>query len=572
MITYFILQIPCNLIARGIKKKEVVMKKMRTEGSIAIGILLTLFFLASSCTAAIYVPDDYTTIQSAVDAASPGDTIIVSDGTYTGNINVDKSLTIRSENGPDSTIVLDETSYMSVFYVTANYVNISGFKVASEGISLHYADYCSITNNHCLNNSNIYLSYSNNNSISDNHCSSYKYGNSIFLIDSNNNRITNNHCLNNEDGIFLIDSNTNRITNNNCLNNEAGITLSDSNNSKLTGNIMLENGISIWGDSISGYTHEIDESNTVNGKSVFYEKDIEGGRVPDGAGQVILVNCSNVVVENHDLNNAREGILIAFSSFITIKNNNCNGAGISLAHSNNSKLTGNIMLENGISIWGDSISDYTHEIDESNTVNGKPVFYWKDIGSGKVPDDAGQVILVNCSNVVVENQDLNNAREDIFIAFSSFNTIKNNKCSSNSWAGISLRDSNNNSISNNNCLNNDEGIYLRDSNNNSISNNNCLNNAKSIVLWRANNNLIYLNNFIDNFGNVNSYESTNAWNSTEEITYTYNENTYINYLGNYWDNYNGSDADGDGIGDSSYSIDGDVDFYPLIKPWANYFA
>jgi parallel beta-helix repeat protein len=151
-----------------------------------------------------------------------------------------------------------------------------------------------------------------------------------------------------------------------------GIILSDSNNSKLTGNIMLENGISIWGDSISGYTHEIDESNTVNGKSVFYEKDIEGGKVPDGVGQVILVNCSNVVVENHDLNNAREGILIAFSSFITIKNNNCNGAGISLEHSNNSKLTGNIMLENGISILGDSISDYTHEIDESNTVNGKP--------------------------------------------------------------------------------------------------------------------------------------------------------------------------------------------------------
>ena len=47
----------------------------------------------------IYVPDDYPKIQWAVDNASAGDTIIVRDGTYTENIAVTKSLTIKSSSG-----------------------------------------------------------------------------------------------------------------------------------------------------------------------------------------------------------------------------------------------------------------------------------------------------------------------------------------------------------------------------------------------------------------------------------------------------------------------------------------
>ena len=61
--------------------------------------------LTASSVTVIYVPDDYPTIQAAIDNASDGDTIIVRDGTYTENIDVDKRLTIRSENGSDFTVV-----------------------------------------------------------------------------------------------------------------------------------------------------------------------------------------------------------------------------------------------------------------------------------------------------------------------------------------------------------------------------------------------------------------------------------------------------------------------------------
>jgi len=91
--------------------------------SVAIVLVLTIPIQAK-----IIVPNDYPTIQQAINAASPGETIVIKDGTYTENVKVNKSVTIISENGSANCIV-QAASNDHVFEIAVDNVTISGFTI-----------------------------------------------------------------------------------------------------------------------------------------------------------------------------------------------------------------------------------------------------------------------------------------------------------------------------------------------------------------------------------------------------------------------------------------------------------
>ena len=181
----------------------------------------------------IYVPDDYTTIQAAVDAASAGDTIYVLHGSYT--VNVNKQLTLQGEGANVVTVTAASTSD-HVFEVTANWVNINGFTVRGATSRPKAGIYLGSGVGHC--------------NISNNIASNNYYGiyYSIYLDSSSNNTLTSNTASNNNrHGIDLWYSSSNNIYNNNVSNNGDGISLGSSSSNSITNNVMNSDGTCVFG-------------------------------------------------------------------------------------------------------------------------------------------------------------------------------------------------------------------------------------------------------------------------------------------------------------------------------------
>jgi parallel beta-helix repeat protein len=226
---------------------------------------IALLFLASPAQAQAsttwYVDDDggadFTTIQAAVNASNEGDTIIVRDGTYIENVVVNTRLTIRSENGSDSTTVVrpSELPMDHRFAVTADHVTISGFTLEGgmydwgiAGVGLIGVAYCNITGNVARNDSYgiRLLAASNNNSITNNVLRENYKGIELSGA-SNDNFIAENDASSNADYGIWIDEGSNRniVTHNTVSGAEGGgnIFLQASNDNIITYNtISLANG------------------------------------------------------------------------------------------------------------------------------------------------------------------------------------------------------------------------------------------------------------------------------------------------------------------------------------------
>lgn len=114
------------------------------------GLAAIVFLHQPAMSATYYVPDDYLTIQGAVNAAWGGDEVIVRAGTYAGdgnkNIYINKAITVRSESGSENTIIDCEGNGRGFHFENMSDLNkLEGFQIINGstdyggGIMLKYA-------------------------------------------------------------------------------------------------------------------------------------------------------------------------------------------------------------------------------------------------------------------------------------------------------------------------------------------------------------------------------------------------------------------------------------------------
>jgi len=305
-----------------------------------------------------------TPIQAAVDNATAGETICVQNGTYSENVVVNKSLTIRSEYGASSTTVEANDTTLAVFHVINDSVNISGFTIKNatdaQGILCDDADNCTISENTISNNvAGIHLDKGSVNNLVNNTVLNNIYG--IYLDSSSYNNLTGNTATNNNyTGIFLDSSSNNTITGNIVNSNPGGgIYLDSSSGNNLTGNTATnnDNGIWLYNSSYNNLTN-----NNASGND-------------DGIKLEYSSN-NNTLTGNNASNNYVVGIKLEYwsnNNTLTSKTANSNvglgmdGIGIHLFDSNHSNLTGKYVFS----------SNSNHLIFPSFIPLRKSVFYRK---------------------------------------------------------------------------------------------------------------------------------------------------------------------------------------------------
>ncbi|MFO7618762.1 MAG: PKD domain-containing protein [Thermoplasmata archaeon] len=407
----------------------------------------------------------YATIQEAIEdmETDNGHTITVSAGTYLENVLVNKRLTIIGNGSANTTI--DGSGTGNTVQITANWVNLTGFTLMGSG-------------NDSWADAGLSLHTSNNCTISDVNSSGNSLGLALTLVYDcviTQCNLSKNYF--NEDdgeGINIRYSHRNVISHNTFHDNKKyGIRVEN----ECSGNVISHN--------------------TFVGSLV---------------GIDLMESPGNAISENQ-MHDNWQAIHIHKSNNTAISSNNIfnNSGAIHIQDSANATVSGNIMEGNGIYLDGQFLEQWnTHTIGIDNKVNGKDVHYIKNQTSGTVPAGAGQVILANCTNMKIENQNLSRSTTGIALGFSDNNTIANNTANHNVQS-IRLFDSHGNRLENNTASFNsvggfDEmgiGILLLNSHLNVLANNTANDNdVGGIVLFGTVFNTLIGNRVANNSGGL----------------------------------------------------------------------
>ena len=264
----------------------------------------------------------------------------------------------------------------------------------------------------------------------------------LDITNSNNVNIINNYISENNVGIALGGYYGDPQRAENCIISEnfisdcsqAGIWIGDIFNLTITGNEMQNCGILIRGSSsvYHSSSHIIDITNLVNGKPVYYYLNQKNLEINDlsNVGQIILVNCNQSLLSN----------LKIYSS----------SAGISLLYCNNNEISGCILNKNMIGLFlANSHNNTISGIEiNSNTLGMQLVgsHFNIIINSEANSNYDGLMLDESNNNQISSNSIHHNLVAGIYLFFSSYNLIKQNRMNFNDIGIILVSGSNNNSV------------------------------------------------------------------------------------------------------------------------------
>jgi len=296
-------------------------------------------------------PADFSKIQDAINAASPGDVISVASGIYYENVVIGTSLTLAGA-GDSTTFIHGERTETGIEIVADN-VNISGFTILN-----------------CENG---------------------------IKISSNGNTVNDNTInLNIFAGIYVEFLDDNTLSGNMIASNEFGIYLRASSKNKISGNTISNNnftGISMESQSSSNFIN----NNTITSNSLY--------------GVRLYPNSTKNIFSNNLMSNSDTGIVLEGSSDNVIRGNRISNNeyhGVDLFESSGNTFTGNIIANNQFGtylyrsrdniIYHNNFINNTEQASSINSVNswdnGAEGNYWSDYNGLDTDGDGLGDILV----------------------------------------------------------------------------------------------------------------------------------------------------------------------------------
>jgi hypothetical protein len=306
-------------------------------------------------------PGNYTRIQDAIKDSKDGDTIFVFAGTYYENILIQKAINLLGENVNTTTIIDNYSGNSHAMLIRHDNVTIKGFTI--KGQSTYDAiglgsDYITIEGNRISSDVGIYVG-SSYNSILYNNITGYGLPHSLpgcgISIDSmfSYNKIEHNSIFSGN-GIEMPGDhniiNDNLIVQDDCTILYGGSLNTISNNRFRGSGLQLEG---VPRDTIVS-------NNTVNGKPLVFLDNTSNRVIDFNTGQVILVRCENVTVENQNFSHSPNSIQVLSSKHCHIVNN-------TISH-----CYGELVIIGGIAIYySDTIMVMDNTIEESTVQIGQ---------------------------------------------------------------------------------------------------------------------------------------------------------------------------------------------------------